>query len=114
MMNRKIRVMLLGCAVMGMGVAMPSCPGQQAMQQQVDQMQTNLNNQARQIQALDAQVRNSNNEMTQAKQVLDQMANAINAQKAALETLQKSVNDLASRPAARPSAPAKKKTRGRK
>ncbi|MBC7691656.1 MAG: hypothetical protein H7222_07785 [Methylotenera sp.] len=106
-MNKRIitgLTMLAGC--LGMGMAMPSCPGQQAMQQQVDTLQTKNAEQTKAIQQLTTNVNTMKEEMTQVKTLVGQMGNTVLAQKAALEQLEQAVKDLAAKAAARP-APAK-------
>ena len=111
-MTKKL-VWLSGVAgLMTMGVAMPSCPGQQAMQQQIDDVMKVSTDMTRKLQSQDAKIKGLESDMGQVKQLLGQMTNAIQAQKGALEQLDVSVKDLAAKAAAKPAA--KSATKGKK
>ncbi len=94
----------MGAAVAGMGISMPSCPGQQAMQQQVDDLQKHEAAMNQKIQALDGQVRTLSGDMSQVKQLLDQVSRAVLAQKDSMAQMEANVQKLV---AARGSSPAK-------
>ena len=105
-MNKNLRWIVLGCATLGMGLSMPSCPGQQAMQQQIDALEKRVNSETQRVQSLDTQVKQLNGEMAKANQLLSTMGNTVLAQKTEIENLQKSVQEMASRSAAKPAAKA--------
>ncbi len=64
---------------------LPGCPGQQAMQQQVDSIQTaNLDLQKR-VQNLETQLRTLNTDFAQMKRLLEQMATTIQTQDSILK-----------------------------
>lgn len=117
-MNRKfIQALALTTATLGLGVSMPSCPGQQAMQQQIDALQASRMELTRKLNTLEPQVKTLAGEMEQAKQLLAQMTNAIQAQKTSMDQLDASVKEIQSKlPAAKgakgktatPPAPKKK------
>lgn len=86
-MNRKLTWLALGAAVVGMGISMPSCPGQQAMQQQIDELKTKNAEMTKQLQAHDNQVKTLMGEMSQVKTLLQQISSAVLAQKQALEQI---------------------------
>ena len=94
----------MGAAVAGMGIAMPSCPGQQAMQQQVDDLQKHETALNQKIMSLEGQVRSLNGDMSQVKQLLDQVSRAVLAQKDSMAQMEMNVQKLV---ASRSSAPAK-------
>ena len=54
-MNKKIQALVTAGAFLGMGIAMPSCPGQQAMQQQIDTLQTKTIELTQKISKVDSQ-----------------------------------------------------------
>ncbi|MGK5087381.1 hypothetical protein WDW86_07465 [Bdellovibrionota bacterium FG-2] len=89
--QNKVKVLILAIALTGMGIAMPSCPGQQALQQQVDKLTTQNADTTKRIQALDEHVKTLNGEMAQAKQLLLQITNVIQAQKTTIEQLEASM-----------------------
>jgi septal ring factor EnvC (AmiA/AmiB activator) len=93
-MNKNLKWAVLSLGVLGMGMAMPSCPGQQAMQQQIDSLQTSSTEMTKKVQALNAQVTALQKDMDQAKQLLPQMTNVIQAQKAALDQIEATVRDM--------------------
>ncbi len=101
-----LKVLLIAILVTGMGIAMPSCPGQQALQQQVDKLTTQNADSTKRIQALDEHVKTLNGEMAQAKQLLLQITNVIQAQKASIELLETAVKSAPKGKAAK-AAPAK-------
>lgn len=102
----------------GLGMAMPSCPGQQAMQQQIDSLQATTNDLSKRLQTIDAQGKTLTSDMSQVKQLLKPMSDAIQAQKTAIDQLDANFKELqaklaaaaAAKPAPKPAAkaPAKK------
>ena len=54
-------------ALLGMGITMPSCPGQQAMQQQIDNLQTANQDLSKKVQLLNTQLNAIANDMNQVK-----------------------------------------------
>lgn len=93
-MRNSVRGLVIVGAFLGMGFTLPSCPGQKAMQDQIDSMQATHADLNKKIQALTAQVTALNNDMTQAKQLLPQITNVIQAQKGALDQLEASIKEL--------------------
>jgi septal ring factor EnvC (AmiA/AmiB activator) len=90
----------LGAAFLGMGMSMPSCPGQQAMQEQVDKLtQQNLNLNKR-TESLESQIKSLNSDMTQVKTLLKPMADAIQAQKAGMDQLDANLKEIQTKLAA--------------
>jgi ABC-type transporter Mla subunit MlaD len=88
-----------------MGIALPSCPGQEEANQKVEAIQKTTDSLSKTIQGLKQQIDTLNTDMAQAKQLMPQMANVIQAQKEALDKLDVAVKELQ----ARVSAPASKK-----
>lgn len=93
-MKTYLRYLLFGAALSGMGFAMPSCPGQGNIQQEMDMMKTENQNLLKQLKALQNQVTSLNSDMGQVKQLLPQMTNVIQAQKGAIDQLTASVNQM--------------------
>src|SRR5689334_4509080 len=93
-MKKNLRWLVLGVAFSGMGVAMPSCPGQKAMQQQLDAVQATEQEQAKKIQTLTNQATSLNNDMGQVKQLLPQMTQLIKAQKDQLDHMDAEIKEL--------------------
>lgn len=83
--------------VLGMAITMPSCPGQQALQQQVDSLTTSNADMTKKLQAVDSQVKRMDGEMGQMKLLLSQMTNVISAQKNALEQLDGAIKEIQSK-----------------
>ena len=81
-------------ALATMGISMPSCPGQEAIQQQVDGLTSRLNEADQKVQALTTQVGTLSKEMTDAKALLEQLSQTVIAQKDAIATLQTSQEEL--------------------
>lgn len=115
-MSQNIRIMAFAGAVLLMGMTMPSCPGQQAMQQQIDTVQSANDMNSKRVQAMDIQLRQMGQDFSQSKQLLEQMANAIQTQKASIDQLNASlkmmdakVNQLAAQKSRAPTKTASKK-----
>jgi septal ring factor EnvC (AmiA/AmiB activator) len=108
-MKKYLRWIVIGAAFSGMGIAMPSCPGQQAMQQQLDTLQTSNAELTKKVQSMQAQLTSINSDMGQVKQLLPQMTNVIQAQKGALEQLDATVKSMQSKSGKSAKAAPKKK-----
>lgn len=96
-MKKNFRWLVLGVAFIGMGAGMPSCPGQKAMQQEMDSVQAANQDLTKKVQALSAQVTGLNNDMAQVKQLLPQMTQLIKAQKDQLDLVDAAVKDMQSK-----------------
>ncbi len=107
-MNKKIKWLAYGIALMGLGFTMPSCPGQQAMQQQIDALQTKVNDTGKQVHALDSQVRQLTSDVSQIKNVITQLNNFVGAQKITLDQLDAKLSALTTKPGAKKGAAKKK------
>src|SRR3954451_19950187 len=92
-----------------MGMSMPSCPGQQAMQQQIDTLTAQNQELNKRTLAFDAQIKALNGDMVQVKTLLKPMADAIQAQKAAMDQLNANFNEIKTKMTPAPKGGAKKK-----
>ncbi|MGZ6310516.1 MAG: hypothetical protein ACXWOH_07785 [Bdellovibrionota bacterium] len=92
--RRWVAAIVLTTAFLGMGIAMPSCPGQQAMQQQIDQLTTGQQDHAKRLTTLIAQTKELNTDMGTIKQLLPQMTNVIQQQRTEISNLDAQVKDL--------------------
>jgi septal ring factor EnvC (AmiA/AmiB activator) len=99
---------LIPTAIGLMGMAMPSCPGQQAMQQQIDALQTANTELTKKVQTLTLEVNTINTDMAQVKQILPQITNLMTTQKTTLDQYDIAIKDLQAKWTAK-SAPKKKK-----
>ena len=99
-MNKKFTGIVLTAAVFGMGLSMPSCPGQQAMQEQVEALKTSQADSNKKIQALDAQIKKMTGDVDQMKALVSQVSNAVLAQKMAIENMDAALKAVQSKPAA--------------
>ena len=106
-MKKYFRYLVFGASFVGMGMSMPSCPGQQAMQQQIDSLQTTNLDLGKKIRTMQTQLTSMSNDMNQVKQLLPQMTNVIQAQKGALDQLDITVQQMRGKGKAKP-APARK------
>lgn len=111
-MKKQTRAFVFVAAILGMGISMPSCPGQQAMQQQIDTLQTANTDLTKKVQSYDAQIKQLNKDSAEVKANLDGAVKAIEAQKAALEALNTAVTEIKAKAAA--PAPAAKKAPAKK
>lgn len=113
--NNKFRALAMVGACFGMSFTMPSCPGQQAIQMQVDTLTTGHAEVAKRTTNLEVQLKTANADLANIKQLMEQLGNAVQAQKASVDQLSQSLKDLdtkvsAMKPAASAAkAPAKKK-----
>jgi len=88
------KYLIFAASFAGMGLGMPSCPGQQAMQQQIDALQTANMDTTKKLHTLQTQVTTFSTDMGQVKQILPQMTNVIQAQKGALDQLDITVQQM--------------------
>lgn len=94
-MNKKLTTgFMLATAVLGMGLSMPNCPGQQAMQQQIDTLQTGNADLKRNLQTLDAKVKTLTDEVAAAKKFREDVTPILQAYKGLLEQMDASVKGL--------------------
>jgi septal ring factor EnvC (AmiA/AmiB activator) len=94
----------LACTTLGL--SMPSCPGTQAMQQQLELLDKQQASLKQQIQTLEQQNKKFETEMGQVTQLLSQVSSTVLAQKSAIEQMEKSLQELAAKAAApKPAAP---------
>ncbi|MCM2278224.1 MAG: hypothetical protein NDJ89_09130 [Oligoflexia bacterium] len=109
----KWKWLAIPAAVAGMGISMPSCPGQQAMQQQIDALQASNADLTKKVQMLETQNKTTAQDLSQIKQLLEQMTNAIQGQKGELTQLGTAVKELQARPVPTAPAPKARTKRGR-
>lgn len=112
-MNKHLRWIVLGAAATTMGIAMPSCPGQQAMQEQIDQLQKNNVALNQRIQKLEVNVTGMTGELNAAKTQLQQIGPFIQGKMAELDQLKATVTELQARVPAKPAKGAKGGTKAR-
>ncbi len=107
--------LFLASSFLAMGFTMPSCPGQQQMQQQVDAVAQSSAELTRKEAALDGRVKSLEGDMGQVKQLLTQMTSTIQAQKEALDKFDAAFKSLEAQLQAKSKAPAAKggKKKGR-
>jgi septal ring factor EnvC (AmiA/AmiB activator) len=112
--NKKdFRWLVLTCACLGMGMAMPSCPGQQETQLKIDALQASQTDLARKVQALTSQINALNNDMSQVKQLLPQMTSVITAVKTSSDAMAADLKLIKDAETARAAKPSGSKRRGR-
>ncbi|MCM2322462.1 MAG: hypothetical protein NDJ90_04290 [Oligoflexia bacterium] len=99
-MHLKWKWLAIPAAIAGMGISMPSCPGQQAIQQQIDALQAGNADLTKKVQTLETQNKIITQEMLQVKQLLEQMTSAIQSQKAELTLATTAIKELQARPVA--------------
>ncbi len=99
-MNKTMTIVACGAAFIGMGIAMPQCPGEKAMQDQVDALRTAQTSMTAKLTAVDGQTKATAGDVNQMKQALTQFAGVIDAQKDALKRLDDSIKDLQTKVAA--------------
>jgi septal ring factor EnvC (AmiA/AmiB activator) len=108
MKNKKIFICVLTGACFAMAMTMPSCPGQQAMQQQIDALQASNQELTTKVHALEAQEKVHAEKAPERKKAMEDMAAAIAAQKTALDNLNATVQQMQTKLASMPAKPAAK------
>lgn len=118
MTKTRIHWLVLSASTLGLGLSMPACPGQQAMQQQLDNLEKRETAVATRIQGIDTQVKAATAEVAKmgpALQNLQVINQALIEQKSLITDLQKQVAELSdkvksmgSKPAPAPKAKGKK------
>jgi septal ring factor EnvC (AmiA/AmiB activator) len=103
----KFYVILLA-AFLGMGMSMPSCPGQQAMQQQIDTLTQQNAELMKHVQGMDGQVKMLNKDMGDVKSLLKPIADTVQAQKTSIDQLDANLKEIQSKMTA-----SKSKTKGK-
>ena len=98
-MNKKYAVstVIALSAFLGMGMSMPSCPGQQEMKDQVTALQAQNGDLAKKIQAQEAKVKQLTEDMNTIKTALPQVVSTIQAQKTGLDQLDSAIKELQSK-----------------
>lgn len=107
--RRQLKWLVMATAVMGMGIAMPSCPGQQAMQQQIDSLQSSQAELIKKLQTLEAQNKATAQKVQTLEDFAKQVGETIGAQKAAMDSMGLAIKELQARPQYVPPAPKAKK-----
>ena len=85
---------LIVAAFLGLGIAMPSCPGQQELEQKVDALDTSNKELSKKVQTLSTQLSTLSNDMGQVKTLLPQITNVISGQKGAMDKLEADIKAL--------------------
>jgi len=101
MKKRNLYWALAAVVSVGMGMTMPSCPGQQALQQSVDAVQATTNDHAKKLTSQQAQVNLVNSEVGKLKEVVAQMNTTIEAQKGSIKQLEDAMKSLQAAPPAK-------------
>jgi septal ring factor EnvC (AmiA/AmiB activator) len=99
MMNRKLYWLAIGSACATLGLSMPSCPGQQAMQQQVDAAQAKSAELERRVQQMDAQVKALGKDMVDVKTLLAEVSKNVLAQADTIKQMDEAMKARAAAPA---------------
>lgn len=82
---------LVGTAFLTMAVTMPSCPGQQAMQQQIDTLQSTVTRLNTQVMSMDSQVKSLSSDNVQLKELMEKV---VTSQQGAINQMNASIKDL--------------------
>jgi septal ring factor EnvC (AmiA/AmiB activator) len=94
-----------------MGMNMPSCPGQQAMQKQIDDLSTHMSSVEKTTGNANGKVTNLEKEVTELKNSLGEVAEVLKTHKATIEQLQAQIQDLSARASTSSKKPAPKRKR---
>ena len=91
---------VLALAFTGLGLSMPSCPGQEAMQKQIDGLTKQNGDIIKKLQTVDAPVKAAATELAQMKELLQQTTTALQAQAERIAKLEAAVTTLQTQAAA--------------
>jgi len=103
MMSKRFVAPVIGASFLMMGLSMPSCPGQQAMQQQVDALKASEAEMKNRISGLEGQIKSLRDEAEQNKGLMAQLSTGIAEQGKAIEEM-KAAAAAQSKPAAKAAA----------
>lgn len=104
MMSKKFVAPVIGASFLMLGLSMPSCPGQQAMQQQVDALKASETEMKSRISGLEGQIKSLRDEAEQNKGLMAQLSTGIAEQGKAIEEMKAAAAAAQSKPAARAAA----------
>lgn len=90
----------LGSALLLMGINIPSCPGQQAMQKQLDDSATKQAELTKNISTQADKIKGLEKEVSDLKTSLGEVAEVLKSHKATIEGVQTKVDDMAARASA--------------
>jgi peptidoglycan hydrolase CwlO-like protein len=102
------RIAIFIAAFIGMGMSLPSCPGDKAMQQQIDMLNQSNQDMTRKLQNLDTQIKGTGGDIIAQKSLITQLATTVGAQKDAIDNLYNQIKSLEAKMAT-PAPKAKKK-----
>jgi septal ring factor EnvC (AmiA/AmiB activator) len=109
-MKRKLTLgTVLGTATILMGMNMPSCPGQQAMQKQLDDLTTKVGMVEKNSSGGTAKVAGLEKEVADLKSSLGEVAEVLKTHKTTIEQLQAQLQEMSMKSAAGKKGPAPKK-----
>src|SRR4051812_16080074 len=114
MTKKLISAAWMGVAVLAMGITMPQCPGQQAMQQQIDDLRTKEADLNKKLAALETAVRPAVTDVAAMKQGITPMVQQVQAMAPRLDTLEAGMKDIQAKMAAAAAAPAKSAAKKRR
>jgi len=107
MKKKLITIGWMGTAMLAMGITMPACPGQQAMQQQIDDLTKRDAELNKRLTALENSVRTGMGDVGAMKQSFGPMGQQLQAIGPRLDGLEAGMKDIQAKMAAAASAPAK-------
>ena len=96
-MNKIFISPILGSRFLMMGLSMPSCPGQQALQQQVDALKNSETEMKTRLASAETSVKTMKEDLDQSKALLAQLSKTVVDQAATLEKLDESVKALSTK-----------------
>lgn len=97
MTQGKLNWLVLGMAVVGLGFAMPSCPGQDAMQQEISALQSSNQELTKKVQTLTTQVTTLTNENNEIKKFMQKSAEIFATQEAVNSKIAKTLEEMKSK-----------------
>ena len=98
-MKKRLLSMTLATGFLAMGMSMPSCPGQQAMQQQIDALTQKSGEADKKLQALITNAQNTTKEVNDLKSSLATVTQTVIAQKQQLEAMDVQLKEVAAKAA---------------
>jgi septal ring factor EnvC (AmiA/AmiB activator) len=94
MKKKLITLAWMGIAALTMGITMPQCPGQQAMQQQIDDLTKSNADMSKRVAALENTVRTGMADIAPMKQAITPMGQQLQAMGPRLDAIEAGLKDM--------------------
>lgn len=94
MRSKHLRWVVLGTACLGLGISVPQCPAEKAMQQQIESLEKKDASNNQRIQMMDSQVKAMAKEVADTKAKMEGMAGMLATQQQAVDSINQSLKAM--------------------